>query len=147
MPIVKQLREHKLLLDTHVWLGLVTGNAILSPGFVRAADHAAENDRILVAPISIWEIGMLSEKKRIILDKDPLDWIQMTLEEFGFKLAPFSPKIAIESTRLPDLVHADPANRILVATAREENAVLVTCDEKLLAYGQERFATCYDPRG
>lgn len=146
MPLVKQIREHKILLDTHIWLNLVTGSPILSPAFVRAADHAEENERILVAPISIWEIGMLVEKGRIILDKDPLDWVNIAVQEFGFVLTPFSPKIAIESTRLPELSHADPADRILIATAREENAVLVTYDEKILAYAKDRFLSCYDPR-
>lgn len=146
MPIVKHLREHRMLLDTHVWLGLVTGNPIFSQTFIKAADYAAEQERILVAPISIWEIGMLVEKKRIILNKEPLDWVNQALEDYGFRLTPFSPKIAIESTRIPDLVHADPADRILIATAHEENAILITCDEKILTYGQDRFVSCHDPR-
>jgi PIN domain nuclease of toxin-antitoxin system len=56
-----------------------------------------------------------------------------------------TPKIAIQSTRLPGIIHGDPADRILTATAHEENAVLVTCDEKLLKYGEENFISVYNP--
>ena len=146
MPILKHILEHKILLDTHTWLWLVGGNPIFSQSFIRAADRASMHERVLVAPISIWEIGMLAEKKRISLDKDPLEWVNLSIDTFGLKLTSMSAKIAIESTRLPNLAHADPADRILIATAKEENAVLVTCDEKILAYGQERLFTCYDPR-
>jgi PIN domain nuclease of toxin-antitoxin system len=59
---------------------------------------------------------------------------------------PITPRIAIQSTRLPGAIHGDPADRILVATAHECNSVLVTCDEKLLAYGKDKFVNVHDPR-
>ena len=71
---------------------------------------------------------------------------RIAFSEFGFKLVPLSPKIAIESTRLPEQFHGDPADRILIATAREENAVLITYDTKLLIYGHDRFFSVHDPR-
>lgn len=146
MPIVKSIREHKLLLDTHVWLVLVSGDTVLSRQFIKAADQAALRSRLFISAISVWEIGMLAEKKRIVLDKDPLDWVEMALQQFGFSFIPLTPRIAIESTRLPEQMHADPADRILIATAREQNAVLVTYDAKLLGYANNHYFSAHDPR-
>lgn len=144
MPILKKLEQHKILLDTHVWLWVVTGNSSLKPAFRSIFKHSIVQP-ILISPISIWEIGMLVEKKRIQLDRDVEDWIEASLNFPMVQLAAISPRIAIQSTRLPGLIHADPADRLLIATAHEENAVLVTCDEKLLKYGQEKFVTVYNP--
>jgi PIN domain nuclease of toxin-antitoxin system len=100
---------------------------------------------ILISPISIWEIGMLVEKNRISIEMDVLDWVEQSLEGSGTKLVPISPRVAIQSSRLPGIIHGDPADRILVATAFEENAVLVTCDRQLLEYGKGRFISVYNP--
>ena len=58
---------------------------------------------------------------------------------------PITPRIAIQSTRLPENAHGDPADKILIATAHECNAVLVTHDQKILEYGKGRFIYVYDP--
>ncbi len=70
---------------------------------------------------------MLSEKKRIELAMDPLDWVEKMLRAPGITLAPISPRIAIQNTRLPDNGHGDPADRLL------------------LAYGKGRFVSVHDP--
>jgi len=142
MPIVKHLQQHKVVLDTHVWLWTMEGNLELSEEFRR---HCKSLDEILISPISIWEIGMLVEKKRFTFEMDCLDWIEKALAFPGIRLAPISPRIAVQSTRLPGTIHADPADRILVATAHEENAVLVTCDQKLLEYGRGHFISVHNP--
>lgn len=150
MPVVKTLQKHKMVLDTHVLLWLMEGNSILSPQFQKtirsripetSSDHA-----LLVSIISIWEIGMLVEKKRILLEMDTLDWIEKVFQSNMLQLVPITPKIAILSSRLPGEVHGDPADCLLIATAHEENAVLVTCDEKILKYGKDRFVHVHDPR-
>lgn len=143
MSIVK-LGQHKLLLDTHVWIWLMNGDPSLSTSFLNAIVANQEKQGILVSAISVWEFGMLVEKKRISIEIDALDWIDKALE--GINLISISPKIAIQSTRLPGAIHGDPADRILIATAFEEKAILITCDEKLLAYGRERFISVFDPR-
>lgn len=88
---------------------------------------------------------MLSEKGRIRLGMDPLDWVIQSLEQSQFRLVPLSPRIAIESTRLPETYHGDPVDRILIATAHEESAVLVTCDEKILSYGLDHYLSVHNP--
>lgn len=55
---------------------------------------------------------------------------------------PLSPEIAVESCALPDNFHVDPADRIIVATARLENLILVTKDQQILKYGKQKFVTC-----
>jgi len=145
MPIIENLKQHKLLLDTHVWIWAMDGNANLKPSFRKAFEHSLTINGILISPISIWEIGMLVEKKRIQIDMDAQEWVDQALENPGIKLVAISSRIAIQSTRLPGLIHADPADRLLVATAHEENAVLVTCDEKVLLYGKDKFVNVHDP--
>lgn len=145
MPVIKQLKAHKLLLDTHVWIWLLSDTHKLSSHFKRAADEAAEQERIYIAPISIWEIGMLSRKGRIELSTEPMDWIERLLDLPGVGLAPFSPRIAVESSHLPGDCHGDPADRILIATAHEENCTLVTHDAKILEYGKKKYLYAHDP--
>lgn len=145
MPIIKEIKQHKLVLDTHVWLWLMMGSPELSRSFRQGIEQSQKHHGVLVSIISTWEIGMLAERKRIQLDMDPLDWVLQALDFPGMRLVQMSPRIAIQSTRLPGTIHGDPADRILVSTAHEENAVLVTCDKKLLEYGEDKFITVYDP--
>lgn len=145
MPICKQLKQHKLLLDTHIWFWLMIGHEKLNKVFKEAVNRGIEHDSILISAISIWELGMLVEKKRIELEMDCLDWIEQALESRGINLVPINPRIAIQSTRLPENIHADPADRILIATANVYNAILITHDQKIIDYGKGRFISVYDP--
>ncbi len=145
MPIIKQLKQHKILLDTHVWIWVMTGNSCLRDSFCKSFEMIAKMDGVLISPISIWEVGMLVEKKRIEIEMDVLAWVDQALDSVGIQLAPITPRIAIQSSRLPGTLHADPADRLLIATAHEENAVLVTCDEKILGYGQDKFISVHNP--
>ena len=88
---------------------------------------------------------MLVERKRILLDMDMTDWLKQWVELPGIMIAEFSLQVALLSNRLPGTIHSDPADRILIATAYEENAVLVTADEKILKYGEDHFISVYDP--
>jgi PIN domain nuclease of toxin-antitoxin system len=116
-----------------------------SPVFKKIVTNYTDDDQVLISAISVWELGMLVEKKRIRVEMDPLDWVQQALDKPGIKLVPLSPRISIESTRLPGEIHCDPADRMLIATAKEESAVLVTCDDKILEYGKGRYISVYDP--
>jgi PIN domain nuclease of toxin-antitoxin system len=87
----------------------------------------------LVSAITPWEIGLLVSKDRLQLNADVMDWIRAAMVVPGVTLAPLEPEIAVASTRLPWEMHPDPADRILVATARHLGATLVTADGTLLA--------------
>jgi len=88
---------------------------------------------------------MLAERKKIVLDMDVTDWLKQWVELPGIVIAEFSFQVAILSTRLPGLIHSDPADRILIASSYEESAVLITADEKILKFGQDSFISVYDP--
>jgi PIN domain nuclease of toxin-antitoxin system len=145
MPVYKSLKKHKLLLDTHVWIWLMLGDERLNLSFRRAVEQSKEKELVLVSAISIWELGMLVERKRIELEIDCLDWVEQALASSNIGLIPLTPRIAIQSTRLPETPHGDPADRILIAAAHEHHAVLVTHDQKILDYGKGKFIGVYDP--
>ncbi len=145
MPILKELKKHKLLLDTHIWVWAMNGDVKLLKSFQTAFEKASSMQGILISPMSIWEVGMLVEKKRIEIDMDVLDWIEQALDIPRLELSQITPRIAIYSTRLVGDVHGDPVDRLLIATAIEENAVLVTCDQKILNFAKGKFLTAYDP--
>jgi PIN domain nuclease of toxin-antitoxin system len=97
-----------------------------------ALNRAGWENRIVVSAITPWEIGLLTSKGRLQLGADVMQWIRAALAKPGVYLAPLEPEIAVASTRLPFEMHADPADRILVATARHLGATLVTADGALL---------------
>lgn len=119
----------RLLLDTHVWLWALFEPDRLRPK-VRQALRAPEHE-LWLSPISVWEVLLLAERKRIRL-AEPLD---ATLDEMlamgALREAPLTTEIARESRRV-ELGHRDPADRFLVATARILDLTLVTADERLL---------------
>jgi PIN domain nuclease of toxin-antitoxin system len=145
MPHVKTLKQHTLILDTHVFLWYMQANPILSPTFLKIMEKK-ENETILVSAITFWEIGMFAEKGKIQFDMDTLDWVERALSCPIFQVVPLSPKIAAQSSRLSDNLHGDPADRILIATAIEYHAVLVTCDEKILSFGGHRTINVHNPK-
>ncbi len=145
MPLLKDLKQHRILLDTHVWVWMMNGSTRLSKEFVRVCERAVETNRIFLSPLSIWELGMLVQKGRVELETDSLEWVDRSLELSKIQLCPLSPRIAIQSTRLPGEIHGDPVDRLLIATAFEQNLVLTTCDKKILAYSSENLISTYDP--
>lgn len=145
MPHVKELKQHKLLLDTHIWIWLISGNPILPPSVRKAIEHAKETEHLFLSPISVWEISMLAARKRIAFDMDVADWLKQWIDSPGIIMAEISFQVALLSNRLPGTIHGDPADRILVATAYEQSAVLVTADEKILHYGESSFISVYNP--
>lgn len=80
---------------------------------------------------------MLEAKGRLTLAADCEKWVREALAAPGVHLAELSPRIAVASTRLPGVFHGDPADRMLVATARECDATLLTADRMILQYGSE----------
>lgn len=125
-------RRPLLLLDTHALIWSVEENPRLDSKIKGILDEAARQNRIAVSAITPWEIGLLVSKGRLQLGSDVMQWIREALSKPGVRLAPLEPEIAVASTRLPFEMHPDPADRILVATARHLGATLVTADGALL---------------
>ena len=123
------------LLDTHVLVWLVAGNGQLRPLARQRIESAAQQQQLWVSAITPWEIGMLAAKGRLVLDRGVMDWLAAALSLPAVRLAALEPAIAVASTRLPGELHGDPADRLVVATARALGATLITADAALLAYG------------
>ncbi len=122
-----------IILDTHIWIWWTHIPEQLSPA-QRAIISENETDLIGVSAISCWEIAKLVEYRRLELPVALEDWFDQALSYPGLQLLALSPEIAIESTRLPGKFHRDPADQIIVATARVYDCPLVTSDEKILSY-------------
>lgn len=133
-----------LLLDTHVLIWAVLNERHLGPRAAKSINLASRQDRLAVSAITPWEIALLESKKRIALQKDVLEWIREALTKPGVSLVSLEPEIAVASTRLPFEMHSDPADRILVATARYLGAILVTADKSLLQAAKKGFFLAMD---
>jgi PIN domain nuclease of toxin-antitoxin system len=118
-----------ILLDTHAWIWWAAETPRRLSARARRA--IAESPSVGVSAISTWEVAMLVAKGRLELDRDVLVWIRQALALPRVTLVPLTPEIAVRSTRLGDGFPGDPADRILVATARELGAALVTRDATL----------------
>jgi PIN domain nuclease of toxin-antitoxin system len=122
-----------MLIDTHVWVWWVHGDPQLKPRHI-AALTAAQTTGIEVSILSCWEVAKLVENKRLALAVPVLDWLNAGLSYPGVRLLHLTPEIAAESTQLPGSFHKDPADQIIVATARVYGLPLMTLDAKILAY-------------
>ncbi|MGB7546696.1 MAG: type II toxin-antitoxin system VapC family toxin [Terracidiphilus sp.] len=130
-------RRLPLLLDTHVLVWLMFGETKLGKQARRAIDVAARTNRLFLSAITPWEIAVLVSKRRIDLHQDTMEWVRAAISLPGVTLVPLEPEIAVASTRLPWEMHPDPADRMLVATARHLSATLVTADRMLLAMARK----------
>jgi PIN domain nuclease of toxin-antitoxin system len=131
--------EPVILLDTHCWIWIQFGQVEKFARTARATiEKAARRNALRVSVISVWEIGMLESKGRLELKMNCSEWIRQALATPGLALVPLSPEVAVESSRLPGRFHGDPADRILVATARIFGLDLMTKDDRLLEYGSQR---------
>lgn len=121
-----------VLLDTHVLLWWFAGAARLSNAASRLIDGA---DRVLVSPISCWEVAMLERHGRIRLDRPVANWIAALLADRRSGVAPLSPEAAGWAGTVDDARFAgDPADRMIYATARDLRVPLVSKDERLHAF-------------
>ena len=135
-------RRTAYLLDTHIWIWWMIGADPLRsfPARERIA-RAIDEESARVSVISVWEVGMLEAHKRISLTVDVETWTRQALSSPGLSLAPLTPDIALASSHLPGEIHGDPADRMLIATARSFGATLVTRDRRILEYSQAGHVT------
>ena len=128
-----------LLLDTHCWiwaqLGLVQQ---LSRAALQSIKDAEREGNLRISVISIWELAMLEKRGRLALPMNIRMWVEQALSKPGIAVAPLTPEIALESVHLPGEMHGDPADRMLLATARVLGARLVTKDAQLIRYSRQR---------
>lgn len=117
-----------IVLDTHVWLWWVADPRQLTS---RAHKTITEAEAVGICAISCWEIAMLVQKRRLGLDRDVLVWIRRALALPRLTLLPITPEIAVAAATLLESFPADPADRLIVATALNQVGILVTRDERI----------------
>ena len=119
------------LLDTCAWIWIATGD----PRITSKIQIALNKADWLLSAISVWEVSMLEAKKKIELNCSIDRWIDEALVRVpGLTLAPLSPEISIMSCNLKDCKHSDPADQIIIATAIQRQAAIVTADVKIIDY-------------
>ena len=125
------------LLDTHVWLWTVEGVRHLGRRTARVIERWAEQDALRVSPLSVFEIAALHASGRLHLSKSPEQWIALALENTGARLAPLPMEAALEAGAIGTV--PDPIDRLLIGTARQTDATLVTADRRILDYARSAY--------
>lgn len=122
-----------IVLDTHIWIWWAHDPKLLSDEQEKTI-IASESGEIGVSAISLWEIAKLVEYGRLELPCSIDEWFGRAIRYPGIRIIDLMPDIAIESTRLPGEFHRDPADQIIVATARVNDCPLITSDDRILNY-------------
>lgn len=128
-----------IVLDTHTLLWWASGDKPrLSATALRAIEAEMSGGQLVVSSISAWELAMLVAKGRVALSMDVGAWLCVVGQIEAVRFAQVDNEIAVKSTELPGEFHQDPADRIIVATARTLAAPLVTADDEIRAYPHVR---------
>ena len=122
-----------ILLDTHTWIWSHSATKLLSDN-VKKLIKKTQTDQRAIASISIWEFAMMVTKGRINVKIDPKRWLNNAIGNSGLRVIALTPEIAMESCNLPGGFHRDPADQVIVATARTHNLTLLTKDRKIIEY-------------
>jgi len=139
MPRTSEPRP--LLLDTHVWIWFMLANVELEVGGRTAINRAAASGQLRIAAISVWEAALLASRGRVVLGQPLAQWMEEAVSASGLSIEPLLPQIAVEAYSLPDSFHRDPADRLIVATARVTSAALMTRDRQILDYAARGHLT------
>ena len=129
-------RAERLLLDTCAIIWMADGSS-MSQQAKQSITDASANGQLYVSPISAWEIGMVMARGKIRSPLSPAVFFQQFMRQTQADYAQLTPDILIDSSYLPGEVHGDPADRILIATARSHNMAIVTRDREILNYAQQ----------
>ena len=133
-----------ILLDTHVLIWAAEDERRLGETARATVEEVRSTDRVGVSAITPWEIALLVEKGRLHFALELGAWITTVLQAPGIDLIPIEPEIAVDSVRLPGDFHADPADRLIIATARYWRVPLLTADHAILAYAAEGHVRAID---
>ena len=130
---------NRLLIDTHVWLWIISEAPYIKSTVQEALESAAAEQSLYLSPISMWEVALKNSRGRLALDRPVREWLAHAANIPGLQLAPITPAVAAESAELPPEFHGDPADRIIASTARSEGLTLVTHDRALLQLARQGY--------
>jgi PIN domain nuclease of toxin-antitoxin system len=120
-----------LLLDTCAWLDAFAAPELLKPSVRKLL---ASEQTVRVSAISLVEIARKEAKGDLVFGMSLTKWFQLALPKGRVKVLEITPEVSIDATRLPDWTHKDPADQIIVATARVHGLKILTSDVKILKY-------------
>ena len=123
-----------IVLDTHAWIWWVSGSQPMSKKAKSVLQRGVKERTLRISSISVWEVAQLAARDRLELTMHVSDWVAKTESLPFVDFVPVDNRIAVRSTMLPQPFHANPADRIIVATALALGAKLVTKDDKLRRY-------------
>jgi PIN domain nuclease of toxin-antitoxin system len=126
-----------ILLDTHIWIWWIHGDPRLKEDRVNWMAEQEEQG-LGISIISSWEIAKLVENNHLQLPNAVDKWLEQALNYPGIRLLELTLPIVLNSTQLPPPFHRDPADQIIVATARVHDIPLLTADQKILDYPHVR---------
>ena len=130
-----------IVIDTHVLVWALDDDDRLGS---KARTRIDESETVLVSAISIWEIALLVKKSRLVLKRDVAGWVKQALDLPSLQLVPLDPAIVLDSVNLPGEFQKDPADRIIIATARHHDVPLLTIDRAILDYAQSGHVAAED---
>jgi PIN domain nuclease of toxin-antitoxin system len=130
------------LLDTHAWIWWVEQDARLGAKAIAALDSLPADRRPFLCDISLWEVATLVERGRLEFDVPLDDWLEAAAHPRSVQLLAVSPRIATEIARLPDSLHRDPADRIIVAASRAHRIPVLSHDDRIR---RSRLVTTWRP--
>jgi len=123
-----------IVLDTHALVWWVTGDPMLSRRAKSVIARELQGGEIVVSSITAWEIAMLASREKLVLTMEVGAWLTTIREIEAVRFVPVDVEIATSSVMLPGEFHNDPADRMIVATARKLAVPLVTKDTRIRNY-------------
>lgn len=121
------------LLDTHIWVWWLTrAKGKLSPAKLKKLDQLSDQENLAISSISLWEVANLHSLGRLDFSIPLREWLEKASDVRIVRVEPISPAIAAEVATLPDWLHRDPADRLIIATARTLGIPLATLDSKII---------------
>lgn len=124
----------RYLLDTHIWVWMHSFPEELSDAVVGVFGGLSGEDELLLSDISLWEVCKLVERGRLNLFRDLEEWVASALDVPFLRRVPLDFDVFRRSTTLPQPFHRDPADQMIVASARIADAVVLTKDRLILGY-------------
>lgn len=141
-PADLETYDAPLLLDTHVWIWYLEGDASnFAPETQALLERSGKHARLFVCDISYWEVAVKAAKGKLTFAVDVAVWLQRAEQAPGIRFRPLTRPVLLESTRLGGTPHNDPADRMLMAMARLDGVPLVTADRLIIEYAQSHGGT------
>ncbi len=123
------------LLDTHAWIWWLSADSRLKPSLSKRLDALPPTARPLISAISLWEVATLVSLDRVRLDRGLEEWLELAAHSRTVRILPITAAIASEVARLAESFHRDPADRLIVSTARVHRLPVLTADSEIRKSG------------